>query len=340
MSAQRSNNMEVFKTIMQTVVIGGAYIVISAGLISFNKHLMHPGKFPHATHLTSIHMTVTSVMALSLYAVAPQLFPSMQKASSDIRSVMKYILPLGACFAVALYCSNSAYLYCTVAFLQFCKEGNVPLIFAVSCILGLQIFSWRKVAVLSIVVAGCTMCVHGELKFSAYGFVLQITSQVAEVSKNLIGEMVMSSAGLKLDVLTFVAFQAPCSLMPLLVAAAATWTPEVTEDLYRMWPLLLANALLAFALNVMIALTLKKLSTVAFVIIGVVKDIMIVSCSAVVFGDAISSAQQVGFTVTIVGVLLWGHLKIKEQEEESLAKESVQEREHLLKQQKTESEAA
>lgn len=35
--------------------------------------------------------------------------------------VLKYILPLGMLFALALYCSNRAYLYSSVAFLQFCR---------------------------------------------------------------------------------------------------------------------------------------------------------------------------------------------------------------------------
>lgn len=38
------------------------------------------------------------------------------------------------------------------------------------------------------------------------------------------------------------------------------------------WQMILLNALNAFALNVVIATTLKRLSAVAFVIIGIVKD--------------------------------------------------------------------
>lgn len=59
------------------------------------------------------------------------------------------------------------------------------------------------------------------------------------------------------------------------------------------WPLILLNALNAFALNVVIATTLKRLSAVAFVIIGIVKDSVIVATSGLVFGDHISAQQQV-----------------------------------------------
>eukprot|EP00435_Cladocopium_sp_Y103_P009322 s4041_g2.t1 len=133
------------KMVGETCAIGGCYIVVSASLIAFNKYLMNAERFPYAKAMTAMHMLMTTLLSLLLY------------------TVLKYILPLGMLFALALYCSNRAYLYSSVAFLQFCKEGNVALIFAMSCVLGLQVFSWRKVCILSIVVAGCSMCAHGHL---------------------------------------------------------------------------------------------------------------------------------------------------------------------------------
>jgi len=178
------------------------------------------------------------------------------------------------------------------------------------------------VAILSIVVAGCSLCAHGEVNFVWAGFLLQITSQMAECSKNLIGEMVMSGAGLKLDVLTFVLFQAPCSLLPLLISVALSWDLEIWFAFKAHWPVIFLNALNAFALNLIIATTLKRLSAVAFVIIGIVKDSVIVATSSLVFGDHISAQQQVGFAVIMTGIACWSHLKIKEQQESDKLKES------------------
>ncbi|CAK9010724.1 unnamed protein product [Durusdinium trenchii] len=145
------------------------------------------------------------------------------------------------------------------------------------------------------------------------GLILQLASQLTECSKNLIGEAVMGGAGLKLDVLTFVLFQAPFSLLFLAVGVFCSWTPDVVSDFKKHWHWLIVNACIAFLLNVLIAVTLKKLSALAFVIIGVVKDMVIVSSSSLVFGDPISRAQEVGFAVTITGVLLWSRLKLQEQ---------------------------
>ena len=73
------------------------------------------------------------------------------------------------------------------------------------------------------------------------GLVFQLSSQVAESSKNLLGEIVLTGAGLKLDVLTFVLFQAPFSLVPLMIGVVASWTPEVMHDFLGMWWVVLLN---------------------------------------------------------------------------------------------------
>lgn len=231
----------------------------------------------------------------------------------DVVSVLKYMGPLGCLFAIALLFSNIAYTYSTVAFLQFCKEANVAIVFIMSCLVGTQIFSWTKACILSVVMARCTLCVDGQLKFVWIGLIVQLASQLAECSKNLIAEVVMSGAGLKLDVLTFVMFQAPCSLAPLLIGFGAQWTPQIGQDFIRMWPLLLLNALVAFLLNVLIALTLKKLSALAFVIVGVLKDIVIVVSSSIIFQDPISKMQCIGFAITLTGMVLWSQHKMQEQ---------------------------
>jgi len=312
MAGQPENQNEV-ASVWQTILIGTVYIVTSSTLISFNKFLMQPGRFSHAVHLTAIQMVVTLCLSLAFYKVAPQYYPSMGMAKANLWLIAKWIAPLGLLFALALYCSNQAYKYSSVAFLQFCKQGNVAVMFFMSCAVGSQTFSWHKLSVLIVVIAGCTTCAHGEIHFVMVGLILQLASQLTECSKNLIGEAVMSGAGLKLDVLTFVLFQAPFSLIFLTVGVVATWTPDVLVDFKRHWHWVMVNALIAFLLNVLIAVTLKKLSALSFVIIGVVKDMVIVSCSALIFGDPVSQTQQVGFMVTIVGVLLWSRLKVQEQ---------------------------
>lgn len=131
------------KMILETCVLGTVYIVVSACLIFFNKY-MNATRFPFAKALTTGHMLVATLLSQLLYRVAPSLFPTMPLAKANWRNVLKSMLPLGVLFAIALYCSNKAYHYLSVAFTQFCKEGNVALMYGMACVVGVQAFSWRK----------------------------------------------------------------------------------------------------------------------------------------------------------------------------------------------------
>merc|ERR1712032_1780838 len=105
------------------VIQCAAYIAASALLIGFNKFLMNPARFPHAMVLTALHMLSSSALSVVFYAVAPSFFPGVVFTRGRKLELLRFFVPLGALFAVALYTSNLAYLYCSVAFLQFMKES-------------------------------------------------------------------------------------------------------------------------------------------------------------------------------------------------------------------------
>ena len=131
------------KVIAETFFFGSVYILTSACLLSFNKYFMKGG-FPYAKVFTTIHMIVATLLSLLLYKLAPSLYPSMGKARANWKAVLKFMVPLGCLFALNLYLSNKALQYCSLSFVQFCKEGNVALMFALACLVGLQAFTWYK----------------------------------------------------------------------------------------------------------------------------------------------------------------------------------------------------
>merc|ERR1719401_1282694 len=174
--------------------------------------------------------------------------------------VVKWFAPIGLSFAVSLYTSNQAYLYCNVTFLQFMKEGNVIITFLMSCAFGLQVLSRLRMATIAWIIIGACLSVTGELHFAWIGFWLQLCSQLAECLRIVIGEIVLSKDSLKLDPLSYTLFAAPACLIVLLVALAVTWDPRMPAAFHTWLPYLAPNALLAFTLNVMGAVMLKHVS--------------------------------------------------------------------------------
>jgi len=284
-----------------------SYIVVSGTLIRFNKWMMHTDHFPHSLALATIHMMVTSVLCSGTYVIAPSLFVSMAATKESRGTILKWFLPIGVCFAMMLFGSNQAYAYCSVAFLQFMKEGNVIVVFLMSCAIGLQTLTRLRLLVIVWVIVGSSLAVSGEMAFSMTGFTYQASSQIAECMRMIMGEIVLS--GRKIDPLTYTFFLAPVCLVVLLFANACQWNPDIVPHFIQWWPFLMVNALIAFILNLIVASVIKECSAVGFVLAGLTKDIALVVCSCIAFGEQVTPQQAMAFALTLTGVGFWAFMK-------------------------------
>jgi hypothetical protein len=301
--------------------LGGLYISCSAGLIAFNKYLMHKDRFPYATCLVLIHAAFCSVSTFILYLIKPSLFPSLsdpaRRVAVDSSLILRGALPIGVFFAGQLVLSNTAYLHSSVAFLQMMKEGNLVLVYIMSLAFALEYFQCRHIGILLFICFGTTLTIHGEMNFSWTGFVIQGTGQLFECTKIVLQAMLLTSAGKKLDALTYVMM-----VMPMCFAVLSVFlgfilfvmpiehldTPRWSEVVH--WaPVLMINACVALALNIIIALFVKHSSAVAFILAGIVKDAAIVMAGTLFFHEAVSSLQFIGFSLQLLGIMVWSLMK-------------------------------
>jgi len=301
-------------------LFGLGYIALSSCLIAYNKFLINEDRFPYAICLVLLHAIFCSVCTGILYLVKPSLFPSLtdpaKKINIDSDLLLRGALPIAILFSAQLVLSNTAYLHSSVAFLQMMKEGNLVLVYTFSLIAALERFSWRSVGILVFIIIATAMTIHGEVNFSMTGFAIQATSQLFECCKIVLQAMLLSSAGRKLDALTYVMLVMPLCAV-LLTAGIGVLnffphehflTPE-WRHLVQWWPHLLANAGIAFALNVVIAFFIKYSNAVAFILAGIVKDAMIVATSALVFREVVTSIQTFGFCLQLAAILVWSMIK-------------------------------
>jgi hypothetical protein len=252
----------------------------------------------------------------------------MDKAEANKGKLLKFLVPIGLLFSASLWLSNKAYAFSSVAFLQFIKETNLTVVYLLSCLCGLQTLMCRKVGIIVWILAGCSLCVQGEIHFKMTGLILQVTALLCECTKNVMGEIVLTGSDLKLDPLTFNFFQAPLTFGPLclmtLFTYAAGWSPGLFEALQKNWLLLLPNSMMAFVLNITLTSMIKSLSSTGFVLSGLVKDVVIVMASGVLFGDVISTQQVIGFTTILAGVACWSHVRLSENAAKQAKEEETQ----------------
>lgn len=300
--------------------LGAMYIATSSCLIAFNKYLMHEDRFPYAVTLVMLHMMFAATMSWTLYFARPSMFPSMtdpdRKVTIDANLMFSRLLPIAVLFTGQLCLSNHAYLHSSVAFLQMMKEANLVLVYVLSLFVMLESFKWRSVAILCFIIGATSMTIVGEVNFSWTGFFVQGSSQLFETAKIVLQALVLSEAGRKLDAMSYVLLVTPlCACVLLCVQVVLYFTfPHLSfagawPHFEAWWMYLIPNALLAFSVNVVIAFFIKNSSAVAFILAGIVKDVMIVSVGTVVFHEHVAMIQVIGFGLQLIGILVWSLTK-------------------------------
>mmetsp|Transcript_11121 Transcript_11121/g.25494 ORF Transcript_11121/g.25494 Transcript_11121/m.25494 type:complete len:383 (-) Transcript_11121:141-1289(-) len=321
----------------QVALSGVAYIAMSTGMIAFNKYLMHEGRFPYATAMTAIQMAFCTVLSLVLYAVKPSLFPSLAAADTVKQGLhrrqmlLRAAVPIAALYGFQLALSNTAYLHSSVAFLQMMKESNVVWCYIFSVLVALEKFSWLKVGVIAMIMFATMLTVEGELKFSWQGFATQASSQIFESWKIVLQALLLTSTGFRLDPLSYVLVVTPLCFITivtimafLLVHPTDLLALPSRGTLFEWWPLLFANALLAFGLNVVIAVFVQMTSGMSFVLSGILKDTTIVLSSVLLFGSPLSGVQAVGFTLQLGLIFAWSRNAAQQQQQQQQLADSME----------------
>uniref|UniRef100_A0A6T1DJV2 Sugar phosphate transporter domain-containing protein n=1 Tax=Alexandrium monilatum TaxID=311494 RepID=A0A6T1DJV2_9DINO len=306
-------------------VLALAYMAISTGLITFNKYLLHDGRFPFVIFLGVLHMSFSFLCNLALYRMCPALYPALtdpdRRVHIDRPLVLRVLLPIALCFGAQLVLSNMAFMHSSLAFLQMMKQSNVVLVYLFSLALALERFSWRRALVLVWIAGATGLTIRGELDFSPGGFAIQGVSMLCESLKLTLQNYSLSAAGHRLDALTFVMLVAPLVLLALLALLAVLrvlWperpgalTMPPWSVVAQLWPLLLANGCLAFAMNVAHALLIKWSSAMTFILTGVImKDVVIVVVGAMILDELLSPLQVAGFAMQLVAILVWSLMKV------------------------------
>ena len=116
------------------------------------------------------------------------------------------------------------------------------------------------------------------------------------------------SGAAKMDPLVSLYYYAPvCTLMNLLVALVTEVPTFAMEDVWRVgFPILFLNASVAFALNVASVFLIGKTSGLVMTLCGVLKNILLVAASILIWGTVVGGIQVVGYGIALCGLVYYG----------------------------------
>ncbi|EYU45460.1 hypothetical protein ABFS82_14G000400 [Erythranthe guttata] len=302
-------NTSLFLTYLYLLI----YIILSSGVILYNKWVLSPKyfNFPFPITLTMIHMGFSGAVAFFLIRV----FKVVSPVKMTFGIYTTCVIPISAFFASSLWFGNTAYLHISVAFIQMLKALMPVATFFVAVLCGTDKLRWDVFLNMVLVSIGVVVSSYGEINFNVIGTVYQVTGIFAEALRLVLTQVLIQKKGLTLNPITSLYYIAPCSLVFLMVPWYFLEKPaelEVSEIRLNMW-IFFSNAFCALLLNLSIFLVIGRTGAVTVRVAGVLKDWILIALSTVIFPESmITGLNIIGYAIALSGVVLYNYLKVKE----------------------------
>ncbi|KAJ5643662.1 sugar phosphate/phosphate translocator [Penicillium longicatenatum] len=303
------------KAALHPAVYVSVWITLSSSVILFNKYLLDYANFRFPIVLTTWHLTFATIMT-QILARTTTVLDGRKTVKMTGRVYLRAIVPIGLMFSLSLICGNMTYLYLSVAFIQMLKATTPVAVLLATWGMGMAPVNYKTLMNVSIIVIGVVIASFGEIKFVMVGFLFQLGGIVFEATRLVMVQRLLSSAEFKMDPMVSLYYFAPiCAVMNGSVALFLE-VPNLTMDhIYGVgvW-VLIANAMIAFLLNVSVVFLIGKTSSLVMTLCGVLKDILLVAASMMLWNTPVTALQFFGYSVALVGLVYYklGGEKIRE----------------------------
>ncbi|KAF2233772.1 DUF250 domain membrane protein [Viridothelium virens] len=303
------------KATFHPAVYIATWISLSSSVIIFNKWILDSAKFKFPVFLTTWHLLFATIMT-QLMARTTNMLDSRKSVPMTGRIYLRAIVPIGLFFSLSLICGNITYLYLSVSFIQMLKATTPVAVLLATWSLGVAPPNLKTLGNVSLIVIGVMIASFGEIRFVLAGFLFQIGGIVFEAIRLVMVQRLLSSAEFKMDPLVSLYYFAPaCAAMNGVVCLFWEIPRMGMTDIWNVGIFtLLANAVVAFLLNVSVVLLIGKTSSLVYTLCGVLKDILLVIASMVIFGDPVSGLQFFGYSIALAGLVYYklGGEKLRE----------------------------
>ncbi|CAA7398173.1 unnamed protein product [Spirodela intermedia] len=281
------------------------------GVLLLNKYLLSNYGFKYPIFLTMCHMSACSL--LSYFAIAWMKLVPMQVVRSRVQYAK--IAALSLIFCGSVVSGNISLRFLPVSFNQ-AIGATTPFFTAIfACIMTVRGETWLTYATLVPVVAGVIIASGGEPSFHLFGFIMCVGATAARALKSVLQGILLSSEGEKLNSMNLLLYMAPTAVLFLLPATIMMEENVVgltlalaREDVRIIWYLLF-NSALAYFVNLSNFLVTKHTSALTLQVLGNAKGAVAVVVSILIFRNPISVTGMLGYTLTVIGVILYSEVK-------------------------------
>ncbi|KAJ7666147.1 triose-phosphate transporter family-domain-containing protein [Mycena polygramma] len=284
-------------------VIIPVWMAFSVSVILYNNHLYQDLAFKFPVFLVTWHLTFAAIGTRILQRTT-NLLDGTKDVNMNKDMFLRSILPISVLFSGSLILSNSAYLYLSISYIQMLKAFNAVAVLLISWIFRIAEPNRKLGVIVCMISFGVALTSTGERRFNIIGFAIQAAAVVFEASRLVMVEILLH--GMKMDPLVSLHYFAPVCALINLVCLPFTEGLEPFYQLARIGPLIfLSNAFVAFFLNVAAVFLVGVGSGLILTLAGVLKDILLITGSVLLFGALVSPMQVFGYSIALAGLVLF-----------------------------------
>lgn len=159
------------------------------------------------------------------------------------------------------------------------------------------------------------LATDGEPSFNLFGFIMCVGATAARALKTVLQGILMSSDGEKINSMNLLMYMAPIAVILLVPATifmednVVAVTMELAKKDFNIIWYLLFNSSLAYFVNLTNFLVTKHTSALTLQVLGNAKGAVAVVISILIFKNPVSVTGMLGYTLTVIGVVLYSEAK-------------------------------
>jgi len=227
------------------------------------------------------------------------------------------LVPVSLAITVSIGASNTALVFCSVAFTEIIGSTNCLVTIAVVLLLGMP-FNLLLIIPAVLVAGGCIISTSGEINFSMVGVILCFTANIFRSGKVALQQKLMTGTTKdKFDPCALLFWTSvPCFLM-MLGFSLATEGLEPCRHIGRLQGHQLVTLVQSLGiccvnatmLNLAQLFVTKDLGAVGSQLVAQAKSVLTVLGGMVVFGEQVTVIELVGFVVVLLGVYMFSRIE-------------------------------
>ncbi|KAI8595173.1 triose-phosphate transporter family-domain-containing protein [Dissophora ornata] len=301
-----------------------AWYGCSTSLSFYNKWLFSPShynfRFPLFT--TCLHMVAQFALSSLTLSLIPSLRP---RAAPSVKVFGTKIMPCAVASGLDVGLSNNSLKSITLAFYTMCKSSSLAFVLLFAFAFKLERPTWTLAGVIGVICVGLFMMVMSEVDFVLVGFIQVMLASVLGGLRWSLTQLLLersdTKSGSLANPISTIFFLSPIMGICLFIVAGifegygnifGSEFFQTVGSSFGTLGLLFLGGIFAFSMVLAEFNLIARTSVVSLSVLGIVKEVVTIVISSLVFHDQLTVVNILGLFVTLSGIGFYHFMKLRE----------------------------